>query len=122
MKQFIAIVASEGGEVTKYQDFDTETEANNHVRNFGGFVAPNPGNNTKCWIIDDAAKTLTLNEEMQTEIERSNTEYDQQEYARNRAAAYQAESDPLFFEEQAGEVAAGTHAEKRAEIKTRFPK
>ena len=40
----------------------------------------------------------------------------------NRRAAYQSESDTLFFEEQAGEVAAGTWAAKRAEIKARFPK
>ena len=40
----------------------------------------------------------------------------------NRRKAYQAESDPLFFEEQRGEVSAGTHAAKVAEIKLRFPK
>tara|TARA_R110002020_G_scaffold47925_1_gene136922 strand:- start:1935 stop:2186 length:252 start_codon:yes stop_codon:yes gene_type:complete len=39
-----------------------------------------------------------------------------------RRAAYQAEADPLFFEEQRGEVPAGTHAAKVAEIKARFPK
>ena len=38
-----------------------------------------------------------------------------------RQDAY-VESDKLFFEEQAGEVAAGTWAAKRAEIKARFPK
>ena len=41
---------------------------------------------------------------------------------RKRKAAYQAEADPLFFEEQRGEVPAGTHAAKVEEIKTRFPK
>ncbi len=40
----------------------------------------------------------------------------------SRRAAFQTESDILFFEEQAGEVAAGTWAAKRAEIKARFPK
>ena len=40
----------------------------------------------------------------------------------NRRAAYQAEADPLFFEEQRGEVPAGTHAAKVEEIKARFPK
>jgi len=40
----------------------------------------------------------------------------------NRRQAYEAETDTLFFEEQAGEVAAGTWAAKRAEIKARFPK
>jgi len=45
-----------------------------------------------------------------------------EEVQRNRRAAYQEESDPLFFEEQRGEVSAGTHAAKVAEIKLRFPK
>tara|TARA_R110002020_G_scaffold47925_1_gene136924 strand:- start:2899 stop:3138 length:240 start_codon:yes stop_codon:yes gene_type:complete len=40
----------------------------------------------------------------------------------NRRAAYVAEADTLFFEEQANEIAAGTWAAKRAEIKARFPK
>jgi len=45
-----------------------------------------------------------------------------EEVQRNRLAAYQAEADSLYFEEQAGEVAAGTWAAKRSEIKERFPK
>ena len=45
-----------------------------------------------------------------------------QEAITQRRGAYQAEADPLFFEEQRGEVPAGTHAAKVAEIKTRFPK
>ncbi len=40
----------------------------------------------------------------------------------NRRNAYQAEADTLYFEEQAGEVSAGTWAAKRAEIKARYPK
>ena len=40
----------------------------------------------------------------------------------NRRAAYRAEADPLFFEEQRSEIRAGTHAAKVAEIKARFPK
>ena len=39
-----------------------------------------------------------------------------------RRAAYRKEADPLFFEEQRGEVPEGTHAAKVEEIKTRFPK
>lgn len=40
----------------------------------------------------------------------------------NRRAAYQAEADELFFQEQRSEVAAGTWAAKVDEIKARFPK
>jgi len=45
-----------------------------------------------------------------------------EEVQRNRRNAYREEADPLFFEEQRGEVVAGTHAAKIAEIKERFPK
>ncbi len=45
-----------------------------------------------------------------------------EEIQRNRRNAYQEEADTLFFEEQAGEVSAGTWRDKRAEIKARFPK
>ena len=44
------------------------------------------------------------------------------EIRHQRLSAYKAEADKLFFEEQSGEVADGTWAEKRAEIKARFPK
>ena len=44
------------------------------------------------------------------------------EIRQQRLSAYKAEADPLFFEEQRGEVPAGTHAAKVSEIKARFPK
>lgn len=39
-----------------------------------------------------------------------------------RAEAYRLESDPLFFEEQRGDVPPGTWLAKISEIKMRFPK
>ena len=45
-----------------------------------------------------------------------------EEMDKQRRAAYAAESDPLFFKEQRGEVDAGTWAAKVAEIKARFAK
>lgn len=42
-------------------------------------------------------------------------------YSAIRAAAYRAESDPIFFKEQRGEVEAGTWLAKVAEIKARWP-
>ena len=57
-----------------------------------------------------------------TKLTRLQEEYDSQGYARKRRAAFRSESDGLFFQENAGEIPAGTHAEKRAEIKARFPK
>jgi hypothetical protein len=43
------------------------------------------------------------------------------DYSALRAAAYRAESDPIFFKEQRGEVDAGTWLAKVAEIKARWP-
>jgi hypothetical protein len=40
---------------------------------------------------------------------------------RNRSAAYAAESDPLFFKAQAGEVDEAEWLAKREEIRARFP-
>jgi hypothetical protein len=38
-----------------------------------------------------------------------------------RRAAYAAEADPLYFQEQAGEVPEGTWLAKREEIRARYP-
>jgi hypothetical protein len=40
---------------------------------------------------------------------------------RNRSVAYAAESDPLFFKAQAGEVDEAEWLAKREEIRARFP-
>lgn len=42
-------------------------------------------------------------------------------YAALRAQAYREESDPLFFQEQRGEVPAGTWETKVQEIRQRYP-
>ena len=39
----------------------------------------------------------------------------------NRAAAFQAEADPLFFKWQAGEATKAEWDAKRAEIRSRYP-
>lgn len=59
MKNYIAVVRSENGKIAKYQDFDTEAEADDHVAEYGGFVAENPGDHTDYWIVNTDAETLT---------------------------------------------------------------
>ena len=44
-----------------------------------------------------------------------------QQVERNRAAAYAAEADPLFFKAQRGEATTDEWTAKVAEIKARFP-
>ena len=51
MKAWIAVVSDSGGKVTKFQDFDTEAEANAHVSTHGGFTAANPGGALAYWTV-----------------------------------------------------------------------
>jgi hypothetical protein len=50
------------------------------------------------------------------------TSHDAEIIQAQRRTAYTAESDPLFFKEQRGEVPAGTWAAKVSEIKEKYPK
>ncbi len=61
MKPFIAVVGWTGeNRIAKFQDFDTEAEANNHVLTYGGFIAPSPGPRHEDWLVDPVAKTLSV--------------------------------------------------------------
>ena len=62
MKDFIAVVRHEDNKVTKYQDFDTQSEADAHVEEYGGFVAENPSDRMHYWIVDGDKETLTYDE------------------------------------------------------------
>lgn len=59
MKQYIAVVSSEAGKIAKYQDFDTQAEADAHAVIFGGFVTTPPTGSIAYWTVDTVAKTLT---------------------------------------------------------------
>jgi hypothetical protein len=60
MKNHIAVVASSGGKVTKYQDFDLADDAAAHVAAHGGFVAAKPDGTMDYWVVDADKKTLTF--------------------------------------------------------------
>ena len=62
MKDYIAIVKNEGNKVAKYQDFDTQSEADAHVATYGGFVDEKPSDRIDYWIVDADKKTLTYDE------------------------------------------------------------
>lgn len=65
MKDYIVIVSvDESNHVTKYQDFDSLAEANDHVTAYGGFVYTNPvSDNPMEWLVDVTNETVTLNVE-----------------------------------------------------------
>ena len=59
MLDYIAVVKNEGNKVTKYQDFDSKSEADAHVETHGGFVADKPDDDRmKYWVVD--GETLTF--------------------------------------------------------------
>ena len=60
MKQFVAIVSTTGSTVDKVMDFDTQSEADTHVAEHGGFVVSDPGGSVAFWVADDSKKTITV--------------------------------------------------------------
>ena len=60
MKDYIAIVKNANNKVTKYQDFDSKSEADAHVATHGGFVVDKPDSDRMdYWIVDASKKTVT---------------------------------------------------------------
>ena len=68
MKNYIAVVKSTDGGLDKYQDFDTQPEANAHVATYGGFVVPDPGGSIDYWVVDEAAETV-VNDQAQADAD-----------------------------------------------------
>ena len=59
MENYIAVVKHEGNKVTKYQDFESESDADDHVVAYGGFWTIKPSDRWKYWVVDADKKTLT---------------------------------------------------------------
>ena len=57
MKKFIAIVSFSGEDVTKYLDFDTQSEADAHVSKYGGFAQESVGELIKYYKVADGKAT-----------------------------------------------------------------
>lgn len=51
MKQYIAVVSHSSGLISKYQDFDTQTEADAHVVSFGGKVVEGLDGDLTYWNV-----------------------------------------------------------------------
>jgi hypothetical protein len=121
--------------ICKYNVFETREEAEARIAELhqtpgyeAAFLVDNDAtavNGQMCfqtpsyWPVDKINKTVSFD---QAAYDRDKRNSDAEAVQNNRRAAYQAEADTLYFEEQADEVAAGTWAAKRAEIKSRFPK
>ena len=60
MKNYLAIVKSSDNKIDKYMDFDNKSDADDHVATYGGFVADAPDGNIEFWVVNESAKTVTL--------------------------------------------------------------
>ena len=58
MKNYIAVVKTSNNKLDKYADFDSEADANAHVKTHGGFVVADPGGHTDYWVVDASKKTV----------------------------------------------------------------
>jgi len=45
--------------IAKYQEFESEADANAHAAAYSGFVVESPGGNLLLWTVDASAKTVT---------------------------------------------------------------
>lgn len=73
-------------------------------------------------IVIDNTKTLPSKEECEAGIIALQAEWDAKLIDQQRQSAYQAESDPVFFEWQEGVATKEDWLAKKQEIKERFPK
>ena len=126
---------SEAGFIVKYDTYETREEADARIVELhkiagyeGAFVVNNDEtavNGMMCfhapefWPVDTVNKTVSFD---QSAKDAEDLALSAQKVQSNRRAAYEAEADGLYFQEQRGEVDAGTWSAKISEIKERFPK
>lgn len=69
----------------------------------------------------DETQTQPTEEEVAQEVLRLTAELPNKLAKENRARAYQAEADPMFFKAQRGEITQQEWLDKIAEIQARYP-
>ena len=64
---YIAIVKVENNRIAKYQDFQSQGDANAHISTYGGFVVETPvTGHMNYWVINEGAQTITHDSSAQT--------------------------------------------------------
>ena len=64
---YIAIVKVENNRIAKYQDFQSQADANTHISTHGGFVVETPATGSMdYWVINEEAKTITHDSSTET--------------------------------------------------------
>lgn len=58
---YLAIVRWDiNGKLEKYQSFAQKADAEEHVKNYGGFVVVDPGGNSQFWVVDPFNKRIVV--------------------------------------------------------------
>ena len=64
---YTAIVKVENNRIAKYQDFQSQADADTHIGTYGGFAVETPASGSMdYWIIDEGAKTITHDSSTET--------------------------------------------------------
>ena len=64
---YLAIVKVENNKIAKYQEYQSESDADTHVERTGGFVVEAPASgDMDYWVIDEETKTITHDSETET--------------------------------------------------------
>ena len=89
MKQFTAVVSHDAGLISKYQDFDTQAEADAHVVTFGGKVVQDLDDDLPYWDVTNTAVKDTVKQAADLKAVADT------QYQRDRAIAYGPTGDQL---------------------------
>ena len=87
---YLAIVKVENNRIAKYQDFESESDADSHVGVYGGFVVSTPDSGSmNYWVADEGAKTITHDSSTET----TDAATREMELIRNHRAGLLTETD-----------------------------
>ena len=64
---YLAIIKVENNRIAKYQGFESESDADAHVVEYGGFTVEAPASGSmNYWVIDEGAKSITHDSSTET--------------------------------------------------------
>jgi len=117
MKNYIAIISNNGTKVTKFKDFDTETDAKVHVGKYGGFSAESVGERIEYYVVKDETisyDNVAVKEKEDNEVATA--------YISKRTNEYPTISDQLDMIYKDNKNSTTTHADAVEAVKTKWPK
>tara|TARA_R110002153_G_scaffold170950_2_gene323803 strand:- start:639 stop:1025 length:387 start_codon:yes stop_codon:yes gene_type:complete len=66
---FLSITgATADNKLAKFQEFESEADADAHALEYSGFVISDPGGNQEFWVVDMVAKTVVIDTSAETSV------------------------------------------------------